>query len=113
LDREDIVKNTRTVSWGAVAAGAITIALFFQVAIAQGAIKTQYVEYMHGDKPLKGYLAYDDSVSSKRPGVLLVHYRGGLQGDTLKDTEMIAKMGYVVFAEDIFGKDIVPKPFRK
>jgi len=109
LDREDIVKNTRTVSWGAVAAGAITIALFFQVAIAQGAIKTQYVEYMHGDKPLKGYLAYDDSVSSKRPGVLLVHYRGGLQGDTLKDTEMIAKMGYVVFAEDIFGKDIVPK----
>ena len=103
------MKNTRTVSWGAVAAGAITIALFFQVAIAQGAIKTQYVEYMHGDKPLKGYLAYDDSVSSKRPGVLLVHYRGGLQGDTLKDTEMIAKMGYVVFAEDIFGKDIVPK----
>ncbi len=58
---------------------------------------------------VKGYLAYDDSISGKRPGVLLVHYRGGLQGDTLKDTEMIAKMGYVVFAEDIFGKDIVPK----
>jgi len=88
---------------------AVAFAVFFQGALAHAAIKTQYVDYMHGNTPLKGYLAYDDSTSGKRPGVLLVHYRGGLQGDTLKDTEMIAKMGYVVFAEDIFGKDIVPK----
>src|SRR5258705_266012 len=79
------------------------------VSSAQAAIKTQYVEYMHGSTPLKGYLAYDDSKTGKRPGVLLVHYRGGLQGETLKDAEMIAGMGYVVFAEDIFGKDVVPK----
>ena len=76
---------------------------------AHAAIKTQYVEYMHGSTPLKGYLAYDDAASGKRPAVLLVHYRGGLQGSTLEDAQMIARLGYVVFAADIFGKDVVPK----
>ncbi len=85
------------------------LAFVLQSAVAQAALKTQYVDYMHGNTPLKGYLAYDDSKTGKRPGVLLVHYRGGLQGATLKAAEMIAGLGYVVFAEDIFGKDVVPK----
>jgi dienelactone hydrolase len=38
-----------------------------------------------------------------------VHYRGGLSETTLKDAQMIARLGYVVFAEDIFGKDVLPK----
>src|SRR5882762_11657690 len=88
---------------------AAALALALQAGFADAAIKTQYVDYMHGSTPLKGYLAYDDSKTGKRPGVLLVHYRGGLQGETLKDAEMIAGLGHVVFAEDIFGKDVVPK----
>ncbi len=85
---------------------ALGAALAF-AASANAAIKTQYVDYKDGNTALKGYLAYDDAQTGKRPGVLLVHYRGGLQGETLRDAEMIAKMGYVVFAEDIFG---VAKP---
>ncbi len=81
----------------------------FRRAGAQSAVKTQYVDYRDGDTPLSGYLAYDDSLTGKRPGVLLVHYRGGLQDETLRDAQMIASMGYVVFAEDIFGKGVVPK----
>jgi dienelactone hydrolase len=80
-----------------------------QTGFAAAAIKTQYVDYKDGNTPLKGYLAYDDSKTGKRPGVLLVHYRGGLQGETLKDAEMIAGLGYVVFAEDIFGVNTPPK----
>ena len=83
-------------------------AFALQASIAHAAIKTQYVDYTHGSTPLKGYLAYDDSVSGRRPGVLLVHYRGGLAEATLKNAEMIARLGYVVFAEDIFGKDVLP-----
>jgi dienelactone hydrolase len=87
----------------------LTAAALVAPVTAQAAIKTQYVEYMHGSTPLKGYLAYDDAASGKRPAVLLVHYRGGLQGSTLEDAQMIARLGYVVFAADIFGKDVVPK----
>jgi dienelactone hydrolase len=88
---------------------ALAAAVVLHTQSAQAAIKTQYIEYMHGNTALKGYLAYDDAITGKRPGVLLAHYRGGLQGETLEDAQMIANMGYVVFAEDIFGKDIVPK----
>src|SRR5216683_3339762 len=99
------MKGLRSIS--AIIAAAL--AMVVQAGFADAAIKTQYVEYKDGNTPLKGYLAYDDSKTGKRPGVLLVHYRGGLQGETLRDAEMIAKLGYVVFAEDIFGKGVVPK----
>lgn len=86
-----------------------TVSGVLQAGFAQAAIKTQYVDYTDGNTPLSGYLAYDDQAAGKRPGVLLVHYRGGLQGETLRDAQMIAQLGYVVFAEDIFGKGVVPK----
>ena len=92
-----------------IAAASVTIAFALSTSFAHAEVKTEYVSYMDGNVPLKGYLAYDDSKTGKRPGVLLVHYRGGLQGETLRDAEMIAKMGYVVFAEDIFGVATPPQ----
>ena len=41
-------------------------------------ILTQTIEYKQGDTPLEGFLAYDDSISGKRPGVLVVHQWLGL-----------------------------------
>jgi dienelactone hydrolase len=83
------------------------------VAIAAGPvraeIKTEWVDYQQGDTALRGYLAYDDASKDRRPGVLLVHRRDGMSGLTLKNAEMVARLGYVVFAPDIFGKGVVPK----
>lgn len=78
---------------------------------AQAEVKTQWVEYTHGEAKLKGYLAYDDSVSGKRPGVLMVHRRDGMTELTKKNTEMYARLGYVAFAPDIFGygQGVLPK----
>jgi dienelactone hydrolase len=83
--------------------------LTVQINAAHAEIRTEWVEYKQGDTPLKGYLAYDDSLTGKRPGILLVHYWGGLSETTLNDARTIAKAGYVVFAEDIYGKDVLPK----
>jgi dienelactone hydrolase len=90
---------------------ALAVALIgaLNVSGTEAAIRTEYIEYTHGSTALKGYLAYDDAQSGRRPGVLLLHYRGGLQGSTLENAQMVARMGYVVFAADIFGKDVVPK----
>src|ERR1700734_932901 len=76
---------------------------------AQAEIKTQWVDYKDGDTALQGYLAYDDSISGKRPGILLLHRRDGMSDLTLANAKMYAQQGYVVFAPDIFGKDIRPK----
>src|SRR5580698_7007053 len=80
------------------------------VLAAQAQLHTQAVEYKDGDATLEGYLAYDDSAAQgKRPGVLIVHQWMGLTDYEKERAEMLAKMGYVVFAADIYGKGIRPK----
>src|SRR5213078_565958 len=46
---------------------AAALAMVFQAGFADAAIKTQYVDYKDGGTSLKGYLAYDDSKTGKRP----------------------------------------------
>ena len=79
------------------------------VGVAQAEVQTEYVDYQHGDTILSGYLAYDDSIEGSRPGVLLVHHRSGLDEETLESARMIAEMGYVVLAADMFGKGVLPQ----
>lgn len=71
-------------------------------------VKTQVVEYKHGNTVLEGYLAYDDAVQGKRPGVLVVHEWTGLGDYVKRRAEQLAKLGYVAFAIDMYGKGIRP-----
>ncbi|MBD2386331.1 dienelactone hydrolase family protein [Cylindrospermum sp. FACHB-282] len=73
------------------------------------AIQTKTIEYKQGNTVLEGYLAYDDAIKVKRPGVLVVHEWNGLQSYVKKRTEQLAGLGYVAFAADIYGKGIRPK----
>ncbi len=93
-------------------AGALYCALTMIMAgTAQGEIRTQWIEYNHGSMKLKGYLAYDDAVSGKRPALLMIHDRAGMQPYTLKHAETYARMGYATFVADFFGygQGILPK----
>jgi dienelactone hydrolase len=76
---------------------------------AQAEIQTRYVDYSHGDVALSGYLAYDDVVQGPRPGIYVVHARSGMDEKALEDARMFARMGYVAFAADIYGKGVVPQ----
>jgi dienelactone hydrolase len=87
---------------------AVLVACLFGGA-ARAEIRTQWIDYKQGDTALQGYLAYDDSITGKRPGVLLLHRRDGMSDLTLENAKMYAQQGYVVFAPDIFGKDVRPK----
>jgi dienelactone hydrolase len=98
------MKITRFVSF--VLAAAATV---LQAGAAQAAVKSKWIDYKQGDTALSGYLVYDDAMQGRRPGVLMIHDRSGFSEGTLADADMIAKLGYVVFAEDIFGKGVVPK----
>ena len=78
---------------------------------AQAEIKKEWVDYVHGEQKLKGYLAYDDNIMGKRPAILVIHDRAGMQPYTLGHTETWAKLGYVAFAADFFGygQGVLPK----
>ena len=71
---------------------------------AQAVVRSGLVEYRQGDATLEGYLAYDDALSGKRPGVLIVHEWWGLNDYIKGRADQLAQMGYVVFAADIYGK---------
>jgi dienelactone hydrolase len=75
---------------------------------SEAAVRTKVVEYKQGDAVLEGYLAWDDATTVKRPGVLVVHEWTGLGPYVKKRAEMLAKMGYVAFAADIYGKGVRP-----
>jgi len=84
----------------------VAVVMLPLVALAE--IKTQVVEYKHGNTVLAGYLAYDDAAQGKRPGVLVVHEWTGLGDYVKRRTEQLAKLGYVAFAIDMYGKGIRP-----
>jgi dienelactone hydrolase len=63
-------------------------------------MKTENVAYKDGDVPRLGYLAYDETKSSKQPGVLVMPGGFGLGGNAKVRCEMLARMGYVAFAGD-------------
>ena len=82
---------------------------FFLLTPVQAAIQTKTVEYQDGDQVLEGYLAYDDALSIKRPGILVVHEWKGLGDHAKKSAEKLANLGYVALAVDMYGKGIRPE----
>jgi dienelactone hydrolase len=83
----------------------------FALALAistQAAIQTKIVEYKEGDTTLEGVIVFDDAMKTKCPGVLIVHQWMGLTDYEKKRAEMLAKLGYVAFCADIYGKGVRP-----
>ena len=84
----------------------IMISFFVLTSIIQAQVKTEPILYQDGDVELEGFLAYDKLLKSKRGGVLIIHDKYGLNDFTKKRAEELAKLVYIAFALDLFGKDI-------
>lgn len=82
------------------------LALFSHAAGARAEVRTEKVEYTHGQAVLEGYLAYDDSLEGRRPGVLVVHEWKGLGPYEQGRARQLAELGYVAFALDMYGKGV-------
>ncbi len=68
-----------------------------------GGVQTQEIDYSSGGTTLKGYLAWDDSVKGKRPGVLVVHEWWGHNEHARERARMLAELGYTALALDMYG----------
>ena len=66
-------------------------------------MQTQDVRYSEGGVAFLGYLVFDETARDRRPGVLVVHEGLGLGEHIMERARRIAKLGYVVFAADMFG----------
>ena len=86
--------------------------MFWSVSV-QAALVTEVVDYMHGEAALEGYLAYDDGTGAQRPGVVVVHEWTGLNPYVKMRAEQLAKLGYIAFAIDMYGKGVRAKDAKE
>jgi len=73
---------------------------------ANAAIVSKPVQYTQNGTVLEGYLAYDDAALGRRPAVLVVHEWWGLNDYVRSRVDRLARLGYVAFALDMYGKGI-------
>lgn len=84
---------------------ALTVVIFWAVGIgyAEPRISGKTVEYSAQGVVMKGYLAYDENIKGRRPGVLVVHEWWGLNEYARKRARMVAELGYTALAVDMYG----------
>ncbi|MDH5446022.1 MAG: dienelactone hydrolase family protein [Gammaproteobacteria bacterium] len=71
--------------------------------VIQAKVVGKNVNYSAAGTSMKGYIAYDDSIKGKRPGILIVHEWWGHDKYARKRADMLAKLGYTAFALDMYG----------
>ncbi|NIS09314.1 MAG: dienelactone hydrolase family protein, partial [Candidatus Dadabacteria bacterium] len=65
-------------------------------------VKTLELSYKADDTTLKGFLAYDDSIKDKKPGVIVVHEWWGHNDYARARATKLAELGYVALAVDMY-----------
>ena len=87
---------------------AIVFAIFIATNL-QAEIVTKTISYTDNGVELEGFLAYDSTkAKADAPGVLIVHQWLGLTDNEQMRAKMLAELGYVAFALDIYGKNDRP-----
>lgn len=66
-------------------------------------MQTKDITYSAGGKTMTGYLA-DGSNGKPAPGVLVCHQGGGLAAHEKERARMLADLGYIAFAPDLYGE---------
>lgn len=83
--------------------GILMVSLITSVSAQAGNIVTRDISYTVDGQKLVGFLAYDESVNSPQPGVIVVHEWLGINDYAKKRAVDLAKEGFVAFALDMYG----------
>ena len=82
----------------------VTAAVLLAAALAAPAgIRTETVAYADGETAPAGFLAYDDAVKGKRPGVVVFREWWGLNDHAKDRARQLAALGTVALAADVYG----------
>lgn len=89
-------------------AAAALLALVGDAGSAGAAVQTRTVTWEQGGVTCEGFLAWDDAQAGPRPGVLVVHQWMGLTENERMRARMLAELGYVALAADVYGQGVRP-----
>jgi dienelactone hydrolase len=74
-------------------------------------MKSEIITYAMGGLTGEGALVYDETISGKRPAVLMAPNWLGLTDQAIKRAKLVAGDRYVVFVADMYGKGTRPADF--
>lgn len=84
--------------------------LFILPSVAFSAVRTEKIEYALEEKVFEGFVAFDDAIEGKRPGVIVIHdWMGFGANQDHKRAMMLAELGYIALSVDIYGKGVRPQ----
>lgn len=66
-------------------------------------LKDETVNYTVDSLRMQSYVVYDENVEGKRPAVLVIHEWWGLNDYAKRRANMLAEMGYIAMAVDMYG----------
>ncbi|WP_025769771.1 dienelactone hydrolase family protein [Thioalkalivibrio sp. HK1] len=67
-------------------------------------LRTEDVNYSADEIRCQGHFAFDESIDGPRPGVMVVHEWWGLNDYIRGRAQMLAELGYVALAVDMYGE---------
>ncbi len=76
--------------------------------MGEDAQKLHPLSYTCGGTSFSGFLAYDETIDSPRPGILIVHDAWGIADNVKMRAQMLAELGYVALCADIYGDAVRP-----
>jgi dienelactone hydrolase len=82
----------------------LAVLMLMGVFVAQAGVVGKEVTYTVDNMAMKGYLAYNDAIKEARPGILVVHEWWGNNDYSRKRADMLAELGYVALAIDMYGE---------
>lgn len=67
-------------------------------------IRGEEVTYQSDSTTMKGYMAWNENAGGKSPGIIIVHEWWGHNDYSRERADMLAELGYVAFAIDMYGE---------
>ncbi|WP_201265526.1 dienelactone hydrolase family protein [Mariprofundus sp. EBB-1] len=77
--------------------------LVWMPATVYAEVQDREIIYQVDGVEFTGYLAFDDAIPAKRPGILVLHEWWGHNAYARKRADMLAALGYTAFALDMYG----------
>jgi len=76
---------------------------------ASAKVRTVTIPYTDGTAVMEGYVAYDDALRGRRPGVIVFPEWWGPNDYAKRRARQLASLGYVALVADVYGKGVRPR----
>lgn len=76
-------------------------------------IFSENLVYQVNNKKMVGYIAYPNNLGKNLPGILVVDEAWGITTHSKQRARMLASLGYVAFAIDLYGEGRIAKDYKE